>query len=205
MATYHKKQILPSEGRVAAAKRKKEELASGDTTKFLAHSLKMWDLDKLDFNYPDLVESRVRWYFELCVEDDTKPSMEGLAMALGISRNRLINFASDRKISANKESMEIVGRSIQMLNAMMTDFMMNNKVQPLTGIFLMKNNFGYSDKTDVQVAPKNLLGEGKTNEELQKKYLSNLEVIDADFKPTSEENKSTEAIEVEVKEKTSTS
>ena len=58
---------------------------------------------------------------------------------------------------------------------MMVDYLQNNKINAVAGIFLMKNNYGYSDKTEIEVAPKNLLGEGATNEELQRKYLTNME------------------------------
>jgi len=37
--------------------------------------------------------------------------------------------------------------------------MQNGKVNPVSGIFLMKNNFGYQDKTEIAIEPKT------TNEE----------------------------------------
>ena len=40
------------------------------------------------------------------------------------------------------------------LDAALEGYMQNSKVNPITGIYYGKNNFGYKDKTEVVVEPK---------------------------------------------------
>ena len=53
----------------------------------------------------------------------------------------------------------------------MVDYMQNGKINPVSGIFLMKNNFGYADKQEVIVTPNNPLGDTKDTKELQEAYI----------------------------------
>ncbi len=52
--------------------------------------------------------------------------------------------------------------------------MQNGKINPVSGIFLMKNNFGYADKSEVVLTPNNPLGESRSQAELEQKYLDAL-------------------------------
>lgn len=54
---------------------------------------------------------------------------------------------------------------------MWEDYMQNGKINPVSGIFLGKNHFGYTDKQEIVVEPKNPLGEAESPEELKRKYL----------------------------------
>ena len=58
--------------------------------------------------------------------------------------------------------------------------MQNGKINPVSGIFLMKNNMGYQDKQEVVLTPNTQLGDSTTPEELQQKYL---EATAADYDP----------------------
>ena len=58
-----------------------------------------------------------------------------------------------------------------MLNAQMEDYMQNGKINPVSGIFLMKNNMGYQDKQEVVLTPNSPLGDQTSPEELQQKYI----------------------------------
>ena len=60
------------------------------------------------------------------------------------------------------------------MNLMMEDYMQNGKINPVSGIFLMKNNFGYADKQEVVLTPNNPLGEQKSNAELEERYLESV-------------------------------
>lgn len=48
--------------------------------------------------------------------------------------------------------------------------MSDGKINPVTGIFWQKNYDGLRDQTELAIAPVNPLGEGKSAEELAKKY-----------------------------------
>ena len=55
----------------------------------------------------------------------------------------------------------------------MNDYMQNGKINPVSGIFLMKNNLGYTDKQEVIVTPKKTLDGDMTRspEELRRMYV----------------------------------
>lgn len=60
----------------------------------------------------------------------------------------------------------------------MESYMQNGKINPVAGIFLMSNNFGYKQKVDVHadLSPAQPLLEGKTAEELQARYADVIDV-----------------------------
>ena len=53
---------------------------------------------------------------------------------------------------------------------MLENWMQNGKVNPVVGIFLSKNNFGYADKSEVVVTPNNPLGDAESRESIEAKY-----------------------------------
>ena len=58
----------------------------------------------------------------------------------------------------------------------MEDYLLNGQINPVAGIFLMKNNFNYKDQTEVLQTTTTVAG--ASSDELIQKY----DVIDADFK-----------------------
>ena len=58
--------------------------------------------------------------------------------------------------------------------------MMNGKVNPVSGIFLMKNHFGYADKQEVVVSPKNGLGEIENQKQLEQRYIEDIVEVEAE-------------------------
>lgn len=53
----------------------------------------------------------------------------------------------------------------------MNEYMQNGKINPVTGIFLMKNNLEYQDKQEVVVTPKNPLGDTESQQALAERYI----------------------------------
>jgi len=53
-------------------------------------------------------------------------------------------------------------------------YMQNGKINPVAGIFLMKNNMGYADKQEVVLTPNQQLGDQVPAEDLEKKYLEDV-------------------------------
>jgi hypothetical protein len=61
-----------------------------------------------------------------------------------------------------------------MLNILLEQHMQSGKINPVSGIFLMKNHFGYADKQEVVVTPNNPLGDQKSDAELEQRYLESV-------------------------------
>lgn len=148
---------------------------AGDNTKFLTHNLQVAALAPTKFPIqtatPEEVKERIRQYFELCAQNDVKPGVASLALAFGISRNTFHEWVSGITKSVTKENREILNQAYQVLNAQMEDYMMNGKIHPVAGIFLMKNNMGYEDNKKLTVTNSDPLGDTVSEDVLREKYL----------------------------------
>lgn len=110
------------------------------------------------------VEQRVSEYFDACIQNSVRPGVEGMALALGTTRQTLLNWQNE-----GNQKGEIITRAKQMLAALLESWSMTGKINPVTSIFLLKNHFGYADKTEVEVAPRNTLGVNMTPDEIAKR------------------------------------
>lgn len=153
------------------------DTAPGDNARYLRHSLSMWNLPVIDISDPKQVEERIVWYFEHCANDDMKPTVSGLALALGIDRKTLYDWS--RGNYRDTTHSPIVKKAMDILSTLWEDYMQNGKINPVSGIFLGKNHFGYTDKQEIVVKPENPLGEQKNPDEIKQRYLAeNPETLD---------------------------
>lgn len=149
------------------------QLKKGDNTKFLQHALASANLPPIDISDAAQVEERVNWYFQHCMENDMKPGVTGLCNALGISRMTFNNWEQGRKVTRGEQT-KLMQKAKGIIEEMMEQYMMNGKINPVSGIFLMKNNFeGYYDRQDVVLSPGSPLDPEKNREELEKQYAAN--------------------------------
>ncbi len=145
----------------------------GDNRKYILHSLRLAELPKLNLTSVEEVTQRIKDYFTICAEDDMKPSVAGLALAMDIDRVYLWEIRSGRR-GKNPEVANTLKKAMKILDLQMVDYMQNGKINPVSGIFLMKNNFGYADKQEVVLTPNNPLGDTKDTKELEAQYLDSL-------------------------------
>ncbi|MBS6475106.1 MAG: hypothetical protein KH354_03890 [Clostridiales bacterium] len=128
----------------------------GDNRKYLLHSLRIARMSPVTLSDAAQVSKRVYEYFDICAEDDMKPSVAGLALALSTDRRRL--WEMRERETKGAAVADILKKTVQILDLQMVDYMQNGKINPASGIFLMKNNFGYSNQQELVVAPQNPLG-----------------------------------------------
>lgn len=124
----------------------------GDNSRYLAHAMVVMEQPPIDTSNPQEVDARIKWYFGHCVNSDMKPTVNGMCNALGIHRNTLYDWkmGNDRKATHQ----EVVLKAYRLLEELWEDYMLNGKVNPVSGIFLAKNMFpGYSDKQEFVLTP----------------------------------------------------
>ena len=141
----------------------------GDNTRYLRHALAIYNLPPIDISDEKQVEERIGWYFNHCIENDMKPTVTGMANALGVDRRTIYDWSRGKVRSATHSP--LVKKAMTMLEELWEDYMQNGKINPVSGIFLGKNHFGYQDSTEVVLTPNNNLGEQKSSDELREKYL----------------------------------
>lgn len=139
------------------------QVEPGDNTKYLSHSLEIYSLPDIDTHDPDQVNRRTSEYLSICIKNDMKPSIAGYALSLNMSRANLFDILTGRT-RRPREVLDTLKRTATLINAQMEDYMQNGKINPASGIFLMKNNMGYRDETEVVLSPKE---DKKSVEELE--------------------------------------
>lgn len=144
-----------------------EYVEPGDNARYLRHALVSLDLPPIDISDPKQVESRIREYFNYCIDNDRKPNMIGLANWLGVSRETVNTWKRGEYRSETHS--DVIKKALDVLEELWMDYMLNGKANPASLIFLGKNLWQYKDQTDVVVTPNNPL-ESADAETARKKY-----------------------------------
>lgn len=137
------------------------DLPEGDNNKFTTFALAIMQLPKIDFRDPVQLQERVLKYFSLCAEHDMKPGVAAVGLAIGLDRRRLweIRSGSSRNATIPQECKDIINGVYDSLEVLWEGYMSSGKINPVSGIFLAKNNFGYSDKQEYVVTPNTMTQE----------------------------------------------
>lgn len=128
-----------------------EYVEAGDNSKYLRHALATLNMPPIDISDPKQVEERIYWYFTHCADNEMKPTVKGLCNALGISRNTLRTWYNEDFRGATHSA--IIKRAYDLLEELWEDYMLNGKINPVSGIFLGRNHWGYQDKVDLVITP----------------------------------------------------
>ena len=149
------------------------ELAEpGDNAKATMFILELDQFDRVDLADSNQVNKRIHDFMQLCVKYDTKPQVSGLADSLGVDRRRLWEIANDvehRNLNASSETRDLIKKAYRKLEVLWEYYIQNGKINPVSGIFLGKNNFGYADRQEVILTPNTPLGTDSDPAELQKR------------------------------------
>lgn len=124
---------------------------TGDNAKFLNHALAIRAMPPIDTTDPVQVEHRIAEYFQLCARDDMKPSVKGFLNSLRIAKSTLWEWRQGNYRADTHQA--IICEAYDVLEALWEDYMQNGKINPVSGIFLGKNNFGYQDKQEYVLTP----------------------------------------------------
>lgn len=127
------------------------EVESGDNAKYLRHALATKNMPPIDVSDINQVSDRLEWYFNHCAEDDMKPTVTGFCNSLGISRQTLLNWKTGVHRADSHQA--VILKAYGLLEELWEHYMQNGKMNPVSAIFLAKNNFGYKDQQDVVVTP----------------------------------------------------
>ena len=115
---------------------------------------------------------RINQYFKYCSEHSMRPGIESLALSLGVSRISVFNWSKGKGCSPERQQMILA--AVQLITSNLEQAFMSGKINPISGIFLLKNWCGYEDKTSLNVNTSNnaddLNDDDASIEELAKKY-----------------------------------
>ena len=124
----------------------------GEISKMLRHTMAISHLPKIDTNDAEQVAKRIDEYHLYCIENDVKPDVTGLALALGIDRTTLWKWEVG-EYKKPQEVRDVIRRGREVNEAMLVQMMNNGKINTVAAIFLLKNNHGYRDEQNVVITP----------------------------------------------------
>lgn len=154
------------------------DLEPGDNTKFLTLNMELFNLEKIDLHDEEAVTKRLQDYFSIYAKYDVKPTVAGMAMALGMNRRTLIAIVNDYatggagyKTALPQEVALVIKKAHYLLENLWENYSTNGKLNPVMAIFLGKNNFGYQDKTEYVLTPNTQQDNDYDAEDIRKRYL----------------------------------
>ena len=159
----------------------------GDNTRIVQTNMKFFDMPKVDLKNPKAVRERLVEYFKIYGEADLKPTVAGMAMALGIHRRTLWAIANDQptgsdgyKANLPEESAHLVKKAYEMLEMSMEAYANAGKINPVMAIFMLKNHWNYADKTEYVLTPNQQQASDYDADDIRKRYLSDSATIDSE-------------------------
>ena len=156
----------------------------GDNTKFLMANIELMNMPDIDIKDPEKVQERVNDYFKLYATYDMKPTVAGLGMALGLDRRRLWEIKTGNYTSSTPklppEVEDTIKKAYKLMENLWETYMNSGKINPVSGIFLGKNNFGYQDKTEYVLTPNQKQESDYDADEISKRYLNGSTTIDSE-------------------------
>lgn len=128
-----------------------ENVEPGDNSRFLRHALATLNMPPIDISDPQQVEGRIEWYFNHCMENEMKPTVKGFCNSLGVSRKTLMEWRHGNYRAATHQA--IIMKAYDLLEELWEGYMLSGKINPVSGIFLGKNQWGYQDKQEYVLTP----------------------------------------------------
>lgn len=154
-------------------------LEEGDNAKFLSVNIALMNMPSIDMENVSEVEQRLSDYFTLYAEADMKPTVAGMAIALnGHNRKWLWSVTHDAPLGGRGNECTLppavtltIKKAYFLLENLWENYMQNGKVNPVAGIFLGKNNYGYQDKTEYVLTPNQQTDNDYSADEIRQRYI----------------------------------
>lgn len=166
------KYFLDLEKYVGARKKELQEAIDkgklSENQKKMLHTIEVAQIEKPLLSSPTSISNAISKYMQVILEDGNKPTVNGLALALGLSKGDLFNVASGKKVyvcgvcvNGEKE----IKQALQVI-ATTNELDIANS-GGLGAIFLGKNYFGLKDEQKISISDES---KDLTKEELDDKY-----------------------------------
>lgn len=167
----------------------------------VAHRINMlhdalWELDPVDLNDAEEVNERTKLFFALCDQYNVKALMETYCIALGWNHVTIWQAMTGK---TKKLSRPILQKANDRLLSDLVQLTASGQVNPIPAIFLLKNNYGYTDKVEIATTNADPLGEQRTLPEIKQRMLESVpqDFEDGNFIEIDTPPKEVEAVVIE--------
>lgn len=155
-------------------------LDAGDNTKFMEVQMVLFNMPNINLDNVEEVQQRLNDYFALYTSRDMKPTVAGMALCLnGMNRRTLWAIVNDAptggagyKTALPPEVAHAIKKAYFLLENLWESYMNSGKVNPVAGIFLGKNNYGYQDKTEYVLTPNQQNDNDYSADEIRERYIA---------------------------------
>lgn len=155
-------------------------LEEGDNTRFMTVQMALLNMPEIDMKNVEEVQARLNEYFALYAQYDMKPTVAGMAIALnGMSRQQLWAIVHNAptggagyKAALPPSIADLIKKAYFLLENLWETYMNSGKVNPVAGIFLGKNNYGYQDKTEYVLTPNQQSDSDYSADEIRERYIA---------------------------------
>ena len=106
---------------------------------------KLRELPQINHADSQEVERRIKYFFNFCVENELRPTVELMALSVGVSRQSLWQWEQEGSARG-----KVISSAKQTLGALMEQWGVCGKINPTTMIFLLKNHHGYKDEISIE-------------------------------------------------------
>jgi len=164
---------------------------AGENSKYIAVNMALLNMGDIDLYNAEQVLQRLTDFFMLYAMNDMKPTLSGMALALNnMRRQQLWAIANDRptggagyKAALPQEVADIIKKAHMIMENLWEIYMQTGRINPVVGIFLGKNHYGYQDKTEHVLTPNTQRDSDYDPEDIKQRYLLGKSI------PTLEEQK----------------
>ena len=155
-----------------------EELAPANNfnTRMIRKNLKIMNLPEIDIHDYQQVQDRINEYFGIEAEAGFKPTVAGLANSLGIDRFRLFEIRDGKDAHGKMpyglglDVANLIKSAYKIMEQNWEDYMQQGQINPVSGIFLGKNNYRYQDKTEYVLTPNQQTASDLSEKQLLERY-----------------------------------
>ena len=133
--------------------------ANNFNTRMILKHLEIAKLPRIDLHDPQMVDDRIVEYFMIEAQAGFKPTVAGLANSLGIDRFRLFEIRDGKDAhgkmpyNLSVDVANLIKKAYKIMEQNWEDYMQQGQINPVSGIFLGKNNYRYQDKTEYVLTP----------------------------------------------------
>ena len=118
--------------------------------KILKFNMALYHLPKItDKDNYEQISNRTDLFFNLCIEHGITPTLAGYALSLGIDRRTLWMWLNNKtEYIKNSDVYHILKMAYDFINSSYENLLTEGKIIPVSGFFLLQNNYGYKQQTD---------------------------------------------------------
>ena len=114
------------------------------------------------------IEERIDEYFTECIDTQVRPTVECLALSIGVSRISLWNWKCGIKCDAERTA--IVQAAYDAIASFDANMAINGQMNPVMYIYRSKNFYDMTDQKEIVVTPNNPMGDVIDADTIAEKY-----------------------------------